>query len=209
MSDQTDSALNFIEQIRQKAPEFLNLITAENNIDFEQAFDALLEKAVIGLETNKRNFASLDEDGLSGVLALALSVPGLSVTREAHSNGHVDLTIETNHCTPARRKLGEAKIYNGPAYHISGLQQLLDRYTTGRESRGLLIEYFRQRNIAGLVEKIRQEMDKNHPCQQHGDTSNHVLRWSFLSKHDHSCGETLEVGHIGCNLYIEPTEGVN
>ncbi len=209
MSDQTDSALNLIEQIKRKAPEFLDLITAENDMDFDQAFDALLEKAVIGLEMNKRNFATLDEDGLSGVLAMALSAPGLSVTRETHSNGHVDLMIEANYCTPPRRKLGEAKIYNGPAYHISGLQQLLGRYTTGREGRGILIEYFRQRNIAVLVEKIRQEMDKNHPCQQQGDTSNHVLQWSFLSKHDHSCGETLEVGHIGCNLYIEPTEGAN
>lgn len=200
MSSPTDSLENLVEQIRRKAPEYLDLFTAKTEDEFERAFLPILERAVAGLETNKTNFANLDEVGLSGVLALALSIPGLTVTQETHSNGHVDLTITADHCVPSRRKLGEAKIYGGIEYHLKGLEQLLGRYTTGREGMGLLIEYFRNKNIAMLVRKLREKMDNEHPCQQQGDTTDHDLKWSFLSVHTHSSGENLSVGHIGCNL---------
>lgn len=195
--------LAFVDMMKQKAPEYINLVTAQSDADFEKAFDAVLENAVSRLEQNKTNFGSLNEVGLSAALALALEMPGLSVVQEPHSNGHVDLIIEAQHCFPARRKLGEAKIYDGPVYHFKGLEQLLCRYTTGREGRGLLISYVRKKDIAGLVKGLRQRMDIDHPCQQQGGTVDHLLKWSFLSKHAHSCGDHLEVGHIGCNLYTE------
>lgn len=210
MNDGENSLFDLVDLMKQKAPEYFNLLTAESDEDFEAAFETLLEKAVSRLEQNKKNFETLDEVGLSGILAAAINMPGLLATQETHSNGHVDLTIEADHCTPARRKLGEAKIYDGPAYHYKGLEQLLGRYTTGREGRGLLIVYFRKQNIAGLVKKIREKMDADLPCQQQGNTSNHKLKWSFLSTHAHSCGDNLEVSHIGCNLYTKPaTEGAN
>jgi hypothetical protein len=128
------------------------------------------------------------------------------VTQEAHSNGHVDLTIEVTHCTPLRRSLDEAKIYNGPEYHVKGVEQLLGRYTTGREGRGFLIVYFRKKDIAGLVQKLRARMDTELPRRQQGTTRDHRIRWSFLSTHGHSSGEHLDVSHIGCNLYSERTD---
>jgi hypothetical protein len=198
-----DSLFAVIELMKQKAPEYLNLLIAKSDADFEQAFEALLERAVSRLEQNKKNFEGLNEVGLSGVLAAALSMPGLSVTQETNSNGHVDLAIEAEHCTPMRRKLGEAKIYDGPAYHFQGLEQLLGRYTTGREGRGLLIAYVRKQNIAGLIQTLREKMDVDYPCQQQGKTADHILKWSFRSAHAHSCGENLEVSHIGCNLYTD------
>jgi hypothetical protein len=201
----TDNSLfALVDMLKQKAPQYINLVTAQSDVDFETAFAGLLENAVSQLEQNKANFDSLNEVGLSAVLATALSMPGLSVVQEAHSNGHVDLTIEAEHCIPARRKLAEAKIYDGPAYHFKGLEQLLYRYTTRREGRGLLISYVRKKDIAGLVKGLRERMDKEHPCQQQGKTLDHLLKWSFLSKHAHTCGDHLEVGHIGCNLYTEP-----
>ena len=207
MSALPDNILTLVENIQRKAPEYLDLFTAATEQQFEKAFEAILEKAIAGLESDSKNFASLSEDGLSGVLALAMSTPGLSVTRETHSNGHVDLTIIADHCVPARKKLGEAKIYNGPEYHMKGLEQLLSRYTTGREGRGLLIAYVQKKNIAGLVHKLREKMDAELPCQQQGKTADHTLKWSFLSAHGHSCGEKLEVSHIACNLYTEPRNG--
>lgn len=203
MSHPSGSLLDYIEQVSRKAPEYIDLFTARSDGDFEKAFTALLEKAISDLEKNKKLFQTLDEEGLSAALSMSLSIPGLSVTRETHSNGHVDLTILADHCVPARTKLGEAKIYNGPKYHIKGLEQLLGRYTTGREGRGLLIVYFRKNNIAGLVQKLREKMDAEHPLHQQGPTADHLLKWSFLSIHAHSCGENLEVGHIGCNLFTE------
>lgn len=207
MSGRGDSAVSLVDMIERKAPEYLDLLTTETEVEFEKAFDALLGRAVAQLERQKANFIGLGEVGLSGALAMALSIPGLTVTPEAHSNGHVDLIIEADHCVPERIRLGEAKIYDGPEYHLKGLEQLLRRYTTGREGRGLLIVYFRKQNIAGLVTKLRAKMDADLPCSQQGPTSDHQIKWSFLSKHAHSCGENLEVGHIGCNLYIESTGG--
>lgn len=203
MSEKGDSALALVKRLQRKAPEYLDLLTAETDSEFEAAFDAILDKAVAHLEKNKRSFERLDEVGLSGALAGALSIPGLVVTQETHSNGHVDLTIEADHCVPARRKLGEAKIYSGPEYHVGGLEQLLGRYTTGREGRGLLIAYIRKKNIAGLVEKLRKKMDDDLPLKQKGQTTAHTLKWSFISTHSHASGEDLQVGHIGCNLHVE------
>jgi hypothetical protein len=206
MSGQDNNSLfELCEMLKQKSPEYFNLVTSKSASEFESAFDVLLEKAVSGLEQNKKKFESLDEDGLSGALALALSMPGLTVTRETNSNGHVDLTIEADHCSPARRKLGEAKIYDGPAYHFMGLEQLLGRYTTGREERGLLIVYFRKPNISGLMKGLRERMDSDLPCKQQGNTADHALKWSFLSAHAHACGDNLEVSHIGCNLCTKAT----
>jgi hypothetical protein len=206
MSGQDNNSLfELCEMLKQKSPEYFNLVTSKSASEFESAFDVLLEKAVSGLEQNKKKFESLDEDGLSGALALALSMPGLTVTRETNSDGHVDLTIEADHCSPARRKLGEAKIYDGPAYHFMGLEQLLGRYTTGREERGLLIVYFRKPNISGLMKGLRERMDSDLPCKQQGNTADHALKWSFLSAHAHACGDNLEVSHIGCNLCTKAT----
>lgn len=203
MSGSKSNAHDFFERMRRKGPEYFDLISAESDEEFEAAFDVLLEKAIHGLETNKKNFETLDEEALSGVFALTLSIPGLTVTQETNSNGHVDLTIEADHCTPARIKLGEAKIYNGPKYHIKGVEQLIKRYPTGREGRGLLIEYVRKQNIKGKIATIRRKMDLELPLNQSGHSKDHTLKWSFLTKHRHSSGETLEVGHIGCNLYCE------
>lgn len=205
MSDanERDNLLELVEMLKRKAPEYLDILTAETDADFETAFDTLLQKSVEGLETNKEHFKTLGEDALSGILSLALTMPGLTVTREAHSNGHVDLTIVANHSIPPRKKLGEAKVWRGPEWHIQGLKQLLDRYTTGREGRGLVIAYVKNRNITDLIKKLREAMDKKRPCEQVADTGDHVLEWSFSSRHAHSCGKTLEVGHIGCNLYTD------
>lgn len=201
MNSEKDSAFALVEIMKKKAPEYLDLMTAQSDAEFESAFDTILERAVSGIESNSKNFESLDEEGLSGVLALAISVPGLTVTQETNSNGHVDLTVVADHCFPMRKKLGEAKVYDGPEKHIKGVEQLLGRYTTGREGRGLLIVYFKKKDIADLVKKLRDRMDTDFPLSQQGKTLDHAIKWSFLSKHSHTCGEVLDVGHIGCNLY--------
>jgi hypothetical protein len=204
MKGNANSLLKLIDMIKLKAPEYLDLLTATTEAEFDSAFETLLEKAISNLEQNKMNFKKLDEVGLSGALAGFLQMPGITVTQESHSNGHVDLTIVADHSTPMRKKLGEAKIYDGPAYHFKGLGQLLNRYTTGREGRGLMIVYFRKKDIAGLVTKLREKMDQEHPYGQQGFTADHKFKWSFLSTHAHHSGENLQVGHFGCNLCTEP-----
>ncbi len=200
----TDSdAKSLIEIVNRKAPEYLDLLTAKTDEEFLIAFDAILDKAVEGLESNSKNFGKLREEGLTGVLALALTIPGLTVTQETNSNGHVDLTISADHSSPVRKVLGEAKIYRSPSKYLEGLEQLLGRYVRGRELRHLLIVYFLNRDIDGLIRNLREQMDDEHPCLQQGSTRDHTREWSFLSTHAHSSGKELDVCHIGCNLFVE------
>src|SRR4051812_29129632 len=123
MSAKKGSAKDLVDRLARTAPELLDLTTARTDEQFEQAFDAILEKAVVTIEESKDKFAPLDEEGLTCVLTAALTMPGLTVSREKDSNGHVDLTIEATHCSPVRKKLAEAKIYRGWKYHLGGLQQ--------------------------------------------------------------------------------------
>lgn len=200
MLDQNNIAELF-ERIRRKAPEYLDMLTAETDEEFEQAFTSILERAILHMEKNKKNFQKLDEEGLTGALAGALTIPGLTVTQETNSNGHVDITIEADHCTPARIKLGEAKIYSTPSYHIQGIGQLLGRYTTGRETPGLLINYVRKPDIKGITEKLKLAMDSKLPENQIGPCEDHPLKWSIVTKHQHNSGEVLSMGHIGFNMF--------
>jgi hypothetical protein len=195
-----DSVSELVDRLRAKAPAYLDLLTAKTDEEFEAAFTTLLETVVRQLEKNGKNYVGLGETGLSAVLASALTMPGLTVTQEAHSNGHVDLTIEADHCTPARVKLGEAKIYATPSYHIKGVTQLLGRYTTGRELTGLLINYVRRPGIKGITTTLMAAIDKEKPERLVAPCEPHKLKWSFSTKHEHLSGETLTVDHIGCNL---------
>jgi hypothetical protein len=201
LTTDADTLLEMMKRIEKRAPEYLALFAAETEDKFDSALDGLLDKAIRHLEKNKVNFSSLNEESLSAVLAGALSVPGLAVTQESHSNGHVDIFLEAYLCTPTRTRLAEAKIYDGPAYHIAGLTQLLGRYLTGREGRGLLINYVRKRDIKGLIAKLRKELDVDLPLKQQGASVDHTMLWSFETTHLHSAGERLRIGHIGCNLY--------
>jgi hypothetical protein len=196
-----DSAAEMFERIKRKAPEYIDLLTAETDAEFEAAFTVLLERSVLHLEKNRKNFAKLDEEGLTGVLAASLSIPGFTVTQEAHSNGHVDLTIVADHCSPIRTKLGEAKIYRGATYHVKGIGQLLGRYTTGREKDGLLINYVRNKDIADITAKLKSKLNARLPDGQTGPCTPHTFQWSFVTEHQHSSGEKVSVSHIGCNLY--------
>jgi hypothetical protein len=63
MSD--DSVYKLVELIKRKAPEYLDLLTAATDAEFEKAFMSLLERAVAVLEKDKKNFADLGEDGLT------------------------------------------------------------------------------------------------------------------------------------------------
>lgn len=198
-----DTLAYYAELIQRKAPEYFDLLTAGTEAEFENAFTALLQEAVAHLERNSVNFKKLGEVGLTAVVVAFLNIPGLRVTQEEHSNGHVDITIEAEHCVPARRKLGEAKIYATPSYHEKGVKQLIDRYSTGREIRGLLLNYVRKEDIAEVIRNLRESLDKSLPQKQKGPTQDHMLKWSFSSVHGHSSGEDLAVDHVGFNLYVK------
>lgn len=202
MSQDGGTFYDLTDQLRQQSPEHLDLFASLSDDDFQIAFDSLLSKALAGLEESKKGFQSLDEPALSAVLRLAMLVPGLAVTLEQHSNGHADLTFESYRLGIARRILGEAKIHDGPKYHIDGVGQLLG-YMTGRELRGLMVVYMRKASGSVLMKKVRDTMDADKPENQQGATTSHPLKWAFDSSHLHSCGDNVRISHVACNLYVD------
>lgn len=195
------SLYNYVELTKKLSRETLDLITANSDEEFDSAFDNWLTQAISRMEANKKNYLKLDENGLSSVLAASLTTGEISVTQEQNSNGHVDLTIKLNNSSTPRTKLGEAKIWRGNEYHIKGLDQLLNRYTTGRECRGFVISYVQQKDIKGLFEDLRKHIDSEKPFNLEGLCLNHNIKWSFLSNHKHNSGERITICHVGCNLF--------
>jgi hypothetical protein len=55
---------------------------------------------------------------------------------------------------------------------------------------------------------LRLHMDETLPLSQKGPCQDHPIRWSFVTVHLHSSGEDLQVGHIGCNLYVETKDAL-
>ena len=196
------TADEIVDALKRKAPEYLDLVTAKTEAEFNAAFDHLLELAVRRLEASKSDYVTLGENALNRTLAGFVNCPGLTVTAETHTNGHVDLTFSAVHSSPIWTKLGEAKLYDGPAYHIKGLEQLLTRYATGRDSTGLMVCYVRVENIAAKLQSIREKMDLNRPVVQTAATYDGNKKWTFRSEHKHSSGEVIDVSHVGVNLYV-------
>lgn len=198
----SDSLLAVVESIRRKAPLFDALITAEDEDAFNCAIEGHLEYCIRRLEADAKVLKSLCEEGLSACLAQSLTFPGLAATRETHTKGHVDITITAEHSSPQRQILAEAKIWDGPAYHVDGLVQLLDRYSTGRDSGGLVIAYVNKPNIAQKIVDLLKYLNERKPCDQQGEAAKLAFKWSLRSMHKHSSGETVRVGHFACNLHV-------
>lgn len=198
MSNRENSAARYFDNLSVQTKD---LIVAETDAEFDKAFDNWLEVAISRLESSSKEFKDIGEDAISSILAGYLSTGEVSVTRETHSNGHVDLTVKLVNSSANRTKLGEAKIWGGPSYHTKGLGQLLNRYTTGRECRGFVISYVKLKDIKSLFEKLREYIDDEKSYDLDGICKDHNIKWSFLSSHKHSSGELVEVCHVGCNMY--------
>jgi hypothetical protein len=184
----------------------VEIFLSQTDEEFDAGLESLFEGAADHLEKNANLLQKLGEEGLSAFVAAYLTGHGLRVIQEAQSNGHVDITIEAEHFPPIRRRLGEAKIHHSPSYHVRGLKQLVNRYATGREGMGLIIEYVKKPNIKDLVTRIRAHLDSTKPCAQESESKDHRIRWAFTTYHQHSSGERFRVLHLSRNLHRPDNE---
>ena len=204
MAPNPDSIVQLADQVRNRiSDEYIKILASNSDMEFDDALERVLERAVDYMERNANHLFPLDEDAITAFLVAFLNMPGLRASQQTHTNGHVDLTIEAEYTPPLRRRLGEAKIYDGPDYHEKGLKQLVKRYETGREGSGVLLEYVKKPNIKGLVDKLKEYMDNNKPCDQDGISQNHRIHWCFVTHHLHVSGELVRVVHLSCNLFRE------
>jgi hypothetical protein len=189
-----------LTRLFQWFPELRKLFQASSPEDFDAFLDLHFERCIQRMEAEAHHLTGDGEEKLSAFLGAALSLPGLSVVREGYSNGRVDLTIRSESLLSAEQRLAEAKIYNGPAYHVKAIDQLISRYSTGRQRVGYVIEYVKKPGIADLVTTLRKHADKNLPVKQTSSTKDHAMQWAYISEHNHLSKQPIRVVHINVNL---------
>lgn len=201
MQTDLNTLLALIDYLKASHPGYIKIFLSQTDDEFDAGLEEIFEGAAEHLEKNANHLEPLDEETISAFFVAYLTRPGLRALQEAHFNGHVDITIEAEHIPPIRRRLGEAKIHDGPKIHVRGLEQLIHRYTSGRERMGVVIEYVKKPKIKDLVAKIRAHLDSTKPCSQESESKDHRIRWAFTTDHQHSSGETFRVLHLNCNLH--------
>ncbi|AGI21887.1 hypothetical protein H681_00025 [Pseudomonas sp. ATCC 13867] len=182
-------------------PALRTLFQAKTEHEFDDFLDRHFEECIQRMEAEAHHLTADKEEKLSAFLAAALSMPGLSVVREGYSNGRVDLTIKSESIQSSERRLAEAKIYAGSAKHVQAIQQLVSRYSTGRQSRGYVVEYIQKPGISDIVVKLRAKADIGFPVNQQGTTCDHRMKWAYISDHRHTSQELIRVVHINVNLH--------
>jgi len=171
------------------------------DVELDEALELKITAVIRWLEEHANDLGPNSEDSISTTLTGKLSIDGIiDVTRETNNRGHVDITIKL--VQSPRKRLGEAKIYDGYAYHEKGLQQLVERYSTGRERSGYMFCYVKAPDIKGKMEKLQADCDACKPFRQNTASVKHKEKWAFETRHAHASGEDLRVIHFGINLHV-------
>jgi vacuolar-type H+-ATPase subunit H len=205
MNNDIDNLADLVDELATRIPEattLLKLLISNTDDEFDELLERIFEDAIDHIERNANHLVDDNEEKISAYLSARLSILDiLWATQETHCNGHVDITILGRSRSGLRRRLCEAKIYDGPKNHIEGLEQLINRYATGREGLGFIIEYVKKQKIKELVVTMRSYLDQNKPCSQDGESKDHRIRWAFITNHEHSSGDNFRVLHLNCNLF--------
>ncbi len=174
------------------------LLLAETEQEFIEATESAIERAMKTIENGSKEYSTLNEPGLSHLLADCLNLMGWHASAETNNNGHVDVVVE---CAFGRhwKYLGECKLHKGYQYHVDGCKQLLG-YCTGREPRAFCMDFINATDAFKKMKKLREEMDANRPLMQKAASVDHPILGSFLTTHDHRSGAVVEVLHLGCSV---------
>ncbi|MDO8985338.1 hypothetical protein [Cypionkella sp.] len=179
--------------IKQTHQERFELI--EQVVD--QCYRELVEK--------RQAFHTLGEDQLSLIICSMIAFTGAAVSHDAQIGGHVDIVVRGPN---AFLWIGEAKIYNGPAYVMGGFEQLSTRYGVAGVGcdRGEIIIYCKQPNATRALVAWRDHLVGNGVVEI-GEDKSSTSALVFRSKH--SCPGTgcdFLVRHRIVPLHFRPTK---
>lgn len=175
-----------------------DLLLAKTEPEFIVATEGAIERAMRTIENGSKEYATLNEPGLSHLLADCLNLMGWRASAETNNNGHVDVVVE---CSFGRhwKYLGECKLHKGYQYHVDGCEQLLG-YCTGRERRAFCMDFISATDAFKKMKKLRAEMDAHRPLKQKAAGTVHSIVGGFLTSHDHESGAVVEILHLGCSV---------
>jgi hypothetical protein len=200
--DMPDNKLReFAQYMDRELPGTALLYFSTSEREFVEAVDFVLDVAIGTLEQNAASHKDLGELALSTMLSDLMRQSAIPCEKESYRNGHVDITV----IHPRMRHyqyLGECKIYAGFKRHCSGCDQLLNRYSSGRNARGFLLEFFNRRGMYRLLQGLKKQFDQDSPLAMKGRSRQHEhIKGAFISLHKHFTSAEVEVLHLGCNLY--------
>lgn len=188
--------------LRTRNPEILEMIFATDEASFLEVAERAMLRCLGRLESGRDEYGALPELGLSKMLADMLWLAGFDAAAEAHTNGHVDVTIR--HYEPGRfTYLGECKIYKGYTHHRDGCGQVLG-YCTGRDRRAFCLDFFKVQGMYPKLAALQKRFDDQPDLGQQGKSrAHHFIKGAFLTTHRHlSSGADVELLHLGCNLHV-------
>lgn len=202
----SDCLGEFFGWLESQNPYVIQLWASETEDEFFDAAEHALEHTVSTMEAGARFYGKTNERALSKQLSDLLSAASIPTCAERCWNGHVDVTI--SHPVGERFTfLGECKIYDGFERHCKGCDQLLNRYSTGRNGRVFCLEFCKHRGMYDKLGKIRIRMDDERPLGQISSSKGHFISGAFITSHKHWSRATVAILHLGCNLF-HPLERV-
>jgi hypothetical protein len=196
-SDRLDA---YFAHLAAVSPPALRVWTATNETEFCAAVEDAVHAALLQIEAGARQYAVLEERGLSLLLAQLLVAGSLSAVAEGYHNGHVDVTV-SHPAGLAGAMLGECKIYRGLEHHCEGCEQLLKRYSSGRSARAFCLDFFTKPGMYEKLKKLREEFDAKRPLDQLDNATDHGIKGAFPTAHKHFTAAVVELLHLGCNVY--------
>ncbi|UDM18396.1 hypothetical protein [Vogesella sp. XCS3] len=156
-----------------------------------------LDEIIVSLEAGKKERSEDGEDRLSIEIVSCLQRSGYVAMKDPTQGGHVDMLVQPKQRS-AMKWYGEAKIWDGVAYLQSGMDQLLDRYATGRQIYLGFLVYFKEQGIVTKMKKWFEHLSllpKTYCCK-----CEPITDFSFSSTHPHSSGSKILVRHFSVNV---------
>jgi hypothetical protein len=176
----------------------------DNYDDFLKCLYKDLDQIVDLIQENRELRQNDSEDRLTVEIVGHLKQLSYTAFHDPKIGGHVDILVQKKRF----KWLGEAKIYNGPAYLWQGFQQLCTRYSTGdsNQSHGGIIVYFKNGNVRNFMSRWSNYLStQNLPDFKAYSCQNRPL--AFYSEHIHvASGDIFTVRHVPLILCFDPQD---
>lgn len=173
----------------------------------EEFLSILYDDLLICIKELEAQAHRCQEDGeekLTNYLAIQLRRLSYNATCEPDDRGHVDLEVECAKCHTTWK--AEAKLHASHEKNADGLRQLMDRYSSGRDSDAGFLLYLRdQANSTLIIKRWRAKIAKEALCDalRCEDVKDAL---GFASVHRHAVGTEIRVVHFPVLLYYKPTD---
>lgn len=201
--------LNFslasLEALYHIDPDVKGLLKRKFASSHEEFVDQLyvdLDDAMYVLETQKHMYqtAQWGEDELTSVIISFLKGRHYDAEHDTQHGGHIDILVK--HQFGKFAWIGEAKLWNGPAYIYGGCNQLNERYGTGtvRDNHGGIIIYVKIKKSGEKLDDWRKHLQQEVADATIAIDQKNPLRFMSTTLHP-ATSQPYYVRHMAVSLF--------